>query len=76
MTAEIVTLQADTYRPRRPAQNKEIEVVVAGDTHLLAQIEVWARSRREIIGARAEPLLPTTRANALEILAIIKHQPR
>lgn len=76
MSAEIVTLQADTFRPRRPARNKEVEIVVAGDTDMLAQIEVWARSRREVIGARAEPLLPTTRANALEILAIIKHQPR
>lgn len=76
MSAEVITGQFDTFRPRKFAKNKEVEIVVAGDTDVLAQIEVWARARREVISARAEPLLPSSRAQALEILAIIKHQPR
>lgn len=73
---EVVAGSFDTFRPRKFAASKETEVVVAGDIEVLAAVENWARTRRQVTEARAEPLLPSVRAQALEMMAIAKSQPR
>ncbi len=75
MSAQIIDGVFDTFRPRKPAADKDTEIAVAADIDILAQIEVWARTRRQVTEHVAKPLFPEVRAKALCVLAVIKDQP-
>jgi hypothetical protein len=72
--AEIIPLQTDAFRPRRPAATMDEELARAADIALLQEIAGWAIVRRDI--AQVKPLARETRALALEMRSIIRNQPR
>jgi len=72
--AEIISLQPDTYRPYR--HHTDDDVSILADARMLAELETWARNRRQVTEHAFKPLLPEVRAKAMQMLAIAKDQPR
>jgi hypothetical protein len=74
MTAQIVELQTDQFRPYR--RHGEDDKVVIADARMLKEIELWASSSRQATEHDFKPLAAGVRKKALEVLAILKDQPR
>lgn len=72
---DVVAVAFDRFRPAMMKLDAETSVLLKADAHVLAQIEVWARSRREILEHTAKPLHPAARFNALEALGKLYNHP-
>jgi hypothetical protein len=73
MTAEIVELQVDTYRPYR--HHGDDDVTILADARMLKEIELWASSSRQATEHDFKPLDREVRKKALQVIAILKNQP-
>jgi hypothetical protein len=73
MTAEIVELQTDTYRPYR--RHGDDDVTVLADARMLKEIELFASHARQATEHEFRPLAPEVRKKVLKVLALINDQP-
>jgi hypothetical protein len=74
VSALIFELQVDNYRPYR--RHSDDDATILADARMLKEIELWASSRRQATEHDFKPLAPETRMKALEVLAVLKDQPR
>lgn len=72
MSAEIISLSTDTFRPRRFAKTADDEIAIRADVEILWQIEAHARNLRYKVEHGGNPLRPSVRKNALEAMSSLK----
>jgi hypothetical protein len=74
MSAIIVELQTDQYRPYR--RHGDEGVTIFADSRMLKEIETFASHARQATEHAFRPLAPDVRRKVLDMLAILKDEPR
>lgn len=73
MTAQIVELNPDCYRPYR--RHSDDDVTILADARMLKEIELFASQARHATEHEFKPLAPEVRVKVLKVLAVLHGQP-
>jgi len=73
MSAVIVELQVDNYRPYR--KHGDDDVTILADARMLKEIELFASHARQATEHEFRPLAPEIRKKVLKVLAVLNDQP-
>lgn len=74
MSAIVIELNPDTFRPYH--NRSEDDKTVIADARMLKEIELFASHARQATEHDFKPLAPETRKKVLDVLAILKNEPR
>jgi hypothetical protein len=74
MSAIVIELQTDSYRPHR--RHGDHDVTIIADARMLKEIEIFASHARQATEHAFKPLTPEVRKKVLDVLAILKGEPK